>query len=66
VKITEQELSRQVMYLAAQQKVKPEKLVKQLRESGGLADLHRQILHSKVLDLLELKAQVEEVPATQG
>lgn len=65
VKVSDQELSRQVMYQAAQQQVKPEKLVKQLRESGGLADLHRQILHSKVLDLIELKAQVEEVPASQ-
>lgn len=66
VKVSEQELSRQLMYQAAQQQVKPEKYVKQLRESGGLADLHRQILHSKVLDLLELKAQVEEVPASQS
>ena len=62
IKVTDQEMTNQLLYMAAQQQVKPEKLVKQLRESGGLVDLQRQILHSKVLDFLELKAQVEEVP----
>lgn len=66
LKVTDEEMSRQLMYMASQQQVKPEKLVKQLRESGGLADLQRQILHAKVLDLLELKAAVEEVPASQA
>lgn len=61
IKVTDQEMTNQLLYMAAQQQVKPEKLVKQLRESGGLADLQRQILHAKVLDFLELKAQVEEV-----
>jgi trigger factor len=66
LKVTDQEMTRQLLHMAAQQQVKPEKLVKQLRESGELAGLHRQILHAKVLDLLELKAVVEEVPAAQA
>jgi len=62
ITVTNEELSQQVLYLAAQRREKPEKLVKEMRESGELAELHRQILHSKVLDLLEEKAQIEEVP----
>ncbi len=63
IKVTDQEMGNQVLHLAAQRQVRPEKLVKELRESGGLADLQRQILHAKVLDALELKAKVEEVSA---
>lgn len=62
VKVSNEELSQHVLYLAAQRQVKPEKLVKEMRESGELANLHRQIVNSKVLDLIELKAAVEEVP----
>jgi len=62
IQITNDELSRQVVYLAAQRKVKPDKLAKDMQENGELRSLARQILNSKVLDFLELHAQVEEVP----
>jgi trigger factor len=62
IQITNDELSRQVLYLAAQRKVKPDKLAKDMQENGELRSLARQILNSKVLDFLELHAQVEEVP----
>lgn len=64
ITVTQEELSRQILYLAAQRRERPEKLVKQMRESGELAELHQQLLNSKVLDLLESKAAIEEVPAT--
>jgi trigger factor len=64
IQVTDQELSQQVLYLAAQQQVKPEKLVKQLQEDGGLANLRQQISSAKTLDFLELNAQVEDVPAS--
>ncbi len=63
ITVTQEELSRQILYLAAQRRERPEKLVKQMRESGELAELHQQLLNSKVLDLLESKAAIEEVPA---
>ncbi len=63
ITVTQEELSRQILYLAAQRRERPEKLVKQMRESGELAELHQQLLNAKVLDLLESKAAIEEVPA---
>jgi len=63
ITVTQEELSRQILYLAAQRRERPEKLVKDMRESGELAELHQQLLNSKVLDLLESKAAIEEVPA---
>lgn len=64
IKVTQEELSRRILYLAAQNNIKPEKLAKQLQEQGGLHDLHQQILTSKVLDFLELNAQVQETSPT--
>lgn len=64
IKVTQDELTRRILYLAAQNNIKPEKLAKQLQEQGGLQDLHQQILTGKVLDLLELNAQIQETPPT--
>lgn len=63
IRITNDELSQQVVYMALQRKVKPDKLIKEMQESGDLNGLHQQMLNAKVLDFLELHAQVEEVPA---
>ncbi len=63
IAISQEELSRQLVYIAVQRKVKPDKLVKQFQESGELSDLHQQMLNAKVLDFLELHGQVEDVPA---
>jgi trigger factor len=62
IKVTEQEMAQRILVLAEQNHVKPDKLVKQLRERHGLSEIHEQILSSKVLDFLQLNAQVEEVP----
>ena len=40
--------------------IKPDKLLKQLQERGGLVHIQRQIVESKVLDALALYARVEE------
>jgi len=61
IKVTEQELSRQVAALATQQKVKPQKLAQQLKDNGGIYQVQEEILNSKVIDLLEEKANVTEV-----
>ena len=61
IKVTEQELSRQVAALAAQQKVKPQKLAQQLKDNGGIYQLREEILNGKVIDLLEEKAKITEV-----
>lgn len=63
IRVQEEEILREVALLARQYDVKPEKMLKQLDEQGALPQIHEQLLTSKVLDFLELHAQVEEVPA---
>jgi trigger factor len=62
VSATNEEISSQIVYLAAQYRVKPEKLVKQLQERGAIGQIQQQIIESKVLDALELYAVTEEGP----
>ncbi len=61
---THQELSQRILELAARHQIKPDKLVKQLQERGGLAHIQRQIIEAKVLGALELYAQFEEGSST--
>jgi len=64
LKVTQQEIMQRILFIAQQNNIKPEKLVKQLQDRNGIAEIHEQILSSKVLDLLELNARlIEEVPA---
>jgi hypothetical protein len=49
--------------MAQQYQMPPEKLAKQLRDRNGFGEIHEQILVSKVLDFLQLNAEVAEVPA---
>lgn len=60
--LTNEELSRQVMYVAHQRQTRPDKLVKEMRENGELVELQRQMTNAKVLDFLEQHARVEEAP----
>ena len=60
IKVTDQELSRQVAAMAAQQKVKPQKLAQQLKDNGTIYQVQEEILNAKVIDLLEEKAKVTE------
>ena len=61
IKVTDQELSRQVAAMAAQQKVKPQKLAQQLKDNGTIYQVQEEIMNSKVIDLLEEKAKVTEI-----
>jgi hypothetical protein len=53
-----------VLRIAAHYQIKPDKLVKQLQEQGGLAQIQREIIEAKVLDVLELYAQEEPGSST--
>jgi trigger factor len=59
LKVTDQEMTQRILHLAQQNQIKPEKFVKQLKERNGLAEIHEQILTSKVLDFLQLHAKIE-------
>ena len=61
IKVTDQELSRQVAAMAAQQKIKPQKLAQQLKDNGTIYQVQEEIMIAKVIDLLEEKAKVTEI-----
>jgi len=61
IKVEDKEVTQRILFLASQHNVKPEQMVRQLRERDGIREIQEQIMQSKVLDLLELKAKVEEV-----
>jgi trigger factor len=61
VKVSEQELSRQVTAMAMQQKIKPQKMADQLKENGGIYEVQEEILNAKIIDLLEEKAKITEI-----
>ncbi len=63
IKVEQQEVAQQVMAMAQQYQMKPEKLVKELEKNNGFAEINERILSSKVLDFLQLNAKVEEVAA---
>ncbi|MEW6157579.1 MAG: trigger factor [Verrucomicrobiota bacterium] len=62
VKVEQKEIMQRILFLAQQYNIPPHKMVKQLQERNGIAEIHEQIQSAKVLDLLEQHAQVEEVP----
>ncbi len=64
VKVEQQEILERVNAMAQQYQMPLQKLIKQLEERGGFGEIHEQILVGKVLDFLQLQAQVEDVPAS--
>jgi trigger factor len=60
IRVNDQEMTQRILVLAEQNHIKPEKLIKQLQERNGIAQIHEQILTSKVLDFLQLNAHVQE------
>jgi trigger factor len=63
IKVEQAEIAARVGFMAQQYQMPPEKLAKQLRDRNGFGEIHEQILVSKVLDFLQLNAEVAEVPA---
>ena len=64
IRVTKEELMRSILGIAQQREMKPEKLIKEMEKNNGIARLQEDILLSKVVDLLEQNAKIEEVPAS--
>lgn len=58
---SETEIKNRIAELAHVYEIKPEKMVKQLRERNGISEIREQIIRAKVIDLLEFHAQIEDV-----
>ena len=60
IKVEQQEVAQQVMAMAQQYQMRPEKLVKELEKNNGFAEINERILTAKVLDFLQLNAKIED------
>jgi len=61
IKAEQREMSQRIVALAEQNKTTPEKFVKVLQERNAFPEIAQEIVTSKVLDFIELNAQVEDV-----
>jgi trigger factor len=59
IAVTQNELGQYLSYLSMQSQRPIEKLVKQLRDSGGFRQIEQQLLSQKVMDFLLEQANVE-------
>lgn len=64
ITVTQQELSNRVVALARQNDVSVDKMVKAMKERNAFPGLQQEILTSKVLDLIELQARIDDVLAS--
>lgn len=63
IKVTQQELTARILAIAQEREIKPDKLIKDLEKNNGVGAIHEQLLLSKVVDFIEEKAAIEEMPA---
>jgi trigger factor len=62
LQVSEEEILKHAQGLAAMYQIPLEKFLKDLRKRNGVPELYEQILHEKVLDLIEKNAAIEDVP----
>jgi trigger factor len=63
VRVEQMEIARRLQDMAAQYKMPPEKLIKELEKSSGLSAVYSQLLNEKVVEFLVQYAKLEDVPA---
>jgi trigger factor len=61
IKAERDEVAQRVMLMAEHYQMKPEQMVKQLKERNGFAEVEEQIISMKVLEFLEKHARFEEI-----
>lgn len=62
IKVSNEEISGRIAYLAAMYQIPAEKFAKDLQKRNGLIAVYDEIMNQKVMDLLEKEAKLEEVP----
>jgi trigger factor len=65
IRVSQEEISARVVTLAQSYNMPLQKFVKELESRNGFADIHRELLHEKVINFLQEHARVQDVePAT--
>ncbi len=63
IKVSQEEIASRIQTLAAMYEIPAEKFAQDLQKRNGLIEIYDQIMNEKVIDLLQQKAQIEEVAA---
>jgi len=69
IRVTPEELNARIVLMARNNKMAPDKFVKELEKHNGVEQIHAQVLHEKVIDYLQEHAKIEDVapaPASQA
>jgi trigger factor len=65
IKISQEEISQRISFLAATYKIPAQKFLKDLQKRNGLIEIYDQVMNEKVLDLLQHEAKIEDVAPEQ-
>jgi trigger factor len=63
IKVSQEEVLQRVQSLSAAYQIPPDQFIKDLQKRNGVNELYDQIAHEKVLEVLEINAKIENVPA---
>lgn len=63
IAVSDKEITQRILMLAQQNNLTPEKMVEVLKERNAIPEIRQEILTAKVLDWLELNAQITDAPA---
>jgi trigger factor len=62
IKVSQEEISARIASLAAIYQIPPRKFLEDLQKRNALIEIYDQIMREKVLEFLQQKAKIEEVP----
>jgi len=65
IKVSQEEISHRISYLAATYQIPPQKFLKDLQKRNGLIEIFDQLMNEKVLDLMQEQAKIEDVAPDQ-
>lgn len=66
IKVSQEELSGYIGHMASSYNIKPEKLVKDLKEKNGFQEIMNNITLAKTIDLIQLNANITDIPKTKA
>ena len=64
IRVTAPEIDARVVLMARAYEMPPQKFLKELQSRDGLPEVHQQLLHEKVIDLLQENAKIQDAAPT--
>ncbi len=66
LQVSQEEVLKQAQSMAAMYQIPLEQFIKDLQKRNGVNELYEQVLHEKVLEIVEKNASIETVPPAQS